>query len=346
MRRVMARVLMATLLPLAACSPGDSHELPPCPKPITSDVVAPGLGGRLAFETTGLAYPGYYHCSSIFMMNADGSGLRRVTTEREMHPTGVKRSPTGGLYVYWGDCTDAQSLELCLVDEDGSGRRPLHAGPVGPVNDADPAWSPDGSRIVFTRRPAGGPLGTSSGPGDLYIVGADGTGERRLTTDPGDESQPAWSPDGQTIAYVATDGTRQLRLIKSSGGPPTVLAPGGTANDSPAFSSVGRRLAFSSDRSNKPESAHVRDARTHPGSENLPVLPAQDIYVVGVDGKGLTRLTGDASSNFSPVWSPDDHHIAFLSDRDDKHSPFVMAADGTNVVRFVPMEVSSLNWFT
>jgi Tol biopolymer transport system component len=345
MRRVLAGVVVAVLLPLTACASGGDEGLPPCPKPITSEVVAPGLGGRLAFETTGLAYPGYYHCSAIFVMNADGSGLRRVTTEREMHPSGVKRSPAGGQYVYWGECSDAQSLELCLVNEDGSGRRPLHAGPVGPVNDEGPAWSPDGSRIVFTRRPAGGPLGTSSGPGDLYIVGVDGTGERRLTTEPGDEAQPAWSPDGQTIAYVATAGTRDLRLIKASGGASTVLAPGGTANDDPAFSSDGRRLAFSSDRSNKPESAHVREARTHPGSENLPVLPARDIYVVGVDGKGLTRLTSDPSSNFSPVWSPDDRHIAFLSDRDGKHSPFVMAADGTNVVRLAPMEVSSLNWF-
>lgn len=334
-------MLLATLVPLTACSSGDDEGLPPCPKPITSEVVAPGLAGRVAFETTGLPYPGYYHCSSIFVMNADGSGLRRVTTEREAYHLDVKRSPAGGLYVYWGDCSDAQTIALCLVNEDGTGRRPLIAGPgqVDSVKDDSPAWSPDGSRIVFRRRP-------SSGPGDLYIVGVDGTGERRLTSDPGDEGQPAWSPDGQTIAYVASDGTRQLRLIKASGGPSTVLVPGGGANDGPAFSSDGRRLAFSSDRSNKPESAHVIEARTHPGSENLPALPAQDIYVVGVDGRGLTRVTSDASSNFSPVWSPDDRHIAFLSDREGRHGPYVMAADGTDVVRLAPMEVSSLNWFT
>ena len=340
-------LLAMLLVALPACSSGNDEGLPPCPKPISSEVVAPGIAGRIAFKTTGLAYAGFYHCSSIFVMNADGSGLRQVTTEPETYPFDVKRSPAGGLYVYWGACPSIQNFELCLVNEDGTGRRPLSDGPghLGSVNDDSPAWSPDGTQIVFRRRPTSAGPGSTSGPGDLYIVSVDGTGERRLTSDPGDEGEPAWSPDGQTIAYVASAGTRQLRLIKATGGPSTALVPGGTANDSPAFSSDGRRLVFSSDRSNKPESAYVRDVRTHPGSENLPVLPAKDIYVVGVDGRGLTRITSDASSNFSPVWSLDDRHIAFLSDRDGNHSPYVMAADGTNVVRLAPLEVSSPNWF-
>ena len=285
---MLVRVLLATLLPLTACASEDSDELPPCPKSIVSDVVAPGLVGQMAFNTTGPPYPGYYHCSSIFVMNGDGSGLRRVTIEPETYPFGVQRSPAGGLYVYWGACPSVQNFELCLVNEDGTGRRPLSTGPghFGSVDDDSPAWSPDGTKIVFRRRPTSGGPGTASGPGDLYIVGVDGTGEMRLTSDPGDEGQPAWSPDGQTIAYVADDGTRQLRLIKASGGPSTVLAPCGTGNDTPAFSHDGRRLVFSSNRSSKAESAYVRGIRTHPGSENLPVLPAKDIYDVGVDGRG------------------------------------------------------------
>jgi len=66
---------------------------------------------------------------------------------------------------------------------------------------------------------------------------------------------------------------------------------------------------------------------------------------VGVDGKGLTRITSDSSANFSPAWSPDDRHLAFISDRYDKQSLYVMAADGTNVVRLSPLEGSTPSWF-
>lgn len=220
-------------------------------------------------------------------------------------------------------------------------RRPRH---VGTTEDDSPAWSPDGSKIVFRRRPDNGP-GTTSGPGDLYVVGVDGTGETRLTTEPADESQPAWSPDGQTIAYISNEGTKQLRVIKASGGPSTVLAPAGTVNESPSFSRDGRRIAFSSNRSGKAESAYVGRVRQTPGSEGLPRSGAHDIYVVGVDGKGLTRITSDPSANYSPVWSPDDRHLAFISDRDDSHNLYVMTAAGADVVRLADVEASSLSWF-
>jgi TolB protein len=207
------------------------------------------------------------------------------------------------------------------------------------VHDVFPAWSPDGSRIVFSRRH------DSPGPGDLYITNRDGTGEVRLTSDPGDEREPVWSPDGQTIAYVSKDGTEELRLISAAGGTPTVLAKDGAMNESPAFSHDGRKIAFSSDRGGKPESSYSADVRKIPGSEGLPVSGAHDIYMIGVDGTGLTHLTSEPSANYEPVWSPDDRHIAFVSDRLGRHNLYVMAADGSNVVRLSPLEAESPSWF-
>jgi TolB protein len=340
-RRVLALVLLVTLLALAGCAAGNSDALPPCPKVTGSPVVAPGLTGRISFVTTGIPRPGFYHCDGIFVMNADGSALRRVTPAPEIYPFGARRSPDGRLFVFTGACPDTQHLELCLINEDGTGLRPLTtgAGHVAPVHDLSPAWSPDSSKIVFSRRQE------SLGPGDLYVVGVDGTGEMRLTSDPGDESGPTWSPDGQTIAYVAKEGTEQVRLIKATGGPSTVLSSDGTVNEEPAFSHDGRRIAFYSNRSGKAESAYVQRSRGIPGSEGLPVSGGQDIYVVGVDGKGLSRVTSDASSNYSPAWSPDDRHLAFISDRDDNHNLYVMSADGTNVVRLSPLEASTPSWF-
>jgi len=191
MRRTVAWVLVLTLLPLAACGRGDSDALPPCPKVTGSPVVASGLTGQISFVTTGIPRPGFYHCDGIFVINADGSGLRRVTRAPEIYPFEARRSPDGRFFVFAGACPDIQHFELCLVDGDGTGARPLSAGPgrVAPVHDLSPAWSPDGSKIVFSRRQE------SVGPGDLYIVGVDGTGEVQLTRDPGDESQPTGRPD-------------------------------------------------------------------------------------------------------------------------------------------------------
>lgn len=124
-----------------------------------------------------------------------------------------------------------------------------------------------------------------------------------------------------------------------------MLSSDGTVNEEPAFSHDGRRIAFYSNRSGKAESAYVRRSRGIPGSEGLPRSGGQDIYVVGVDGKGLSRVTSDASSNYSPAWSPDDRRLAFISDRDDNHNLYVMSADGTNVVRLSPLEASTPSWF-
>ena len=340
MTRRVAWALVAALLPLTACRSGNSDALAPCPKVSGSPVTAPGLTGHIAFVTTAIPVSGFYHCSAIFVMNADGSGLRRVSPTQTF-PFDARPSPDGGEYLFVGTCPDLQHGELCLVNADGTGLRPFTTtgpGHFAPVHDLFPAWSPDGSKVVFSRRQE------SLGPADLYIANRDGTGEVRLTSDPGDEMDPVWSPDGQTIAYISRDGTEQLRLVKASGGPSTVLSRDGTMNESPAFSHDGRRIAFSSNRAGKPESAYSAGVRKIPGSEGLPVSGAHDIYVIGVDGKNLTRLTSDPSANYEPVWSPDDRHIAFVSDRDDNHNLYVMAADGTNVVRLSPFEASSVSW--
>jgi len=64
-----------------------------------------------------------------------------------------------------------------------------------------------------------------------------------------------------------------------------------------------------------------------------------------VRSAGSDSVTSDVSSNFSPAWSPDDRHLAFISDRDDNHNLYVMAADGTSVVRLSPLEASTPSWF-
>ena len=120
-------------------------------------------------------------------MNADGSGLRRLT-----HPRlGTHRlvwSPDGRT-IYYG---------RYLVSTDGSGSRML------PYITLTPVWSPDGRRIAFTRpRGRTGPGPRCDSPTDIYVMNADGSGTRRLTHNAGYNAEPAWSPDGRKIAFAA-----------------------------------------------------------------------------------------------------------------------------------------------
>jgi TolB protein len=57
----------------------------------------------------------------------------------------------------------------------------------------NPSWSPDGSRLVFQS--------ARYGQSELYVIGVDGSGERRLTHNLADDTHPAWSPDGSTIVF-------------------------------------------------------------------------------------------------------------------------------------------------
>jgi TolB protein len=87
---------------------------------------------------------------------------------------------------------------------DGSGQTRLTRGNA--FQSAPPAWSPDGRRIAFASE--------RDGNAEIYVVNADGTGQRNLTRDPGYEGDPAWSPDGRKIAF--TSGSRSCAFSLAS----------------------------------------------------------------------------------------------------------------------------------
>jgi TolB protein len=159
-------------------------------------------GQSIAFEQAdGPHYP------RIYVMGADGSGRRWLADG-----TRPLWSPRGGVIAFVAYRSD----ELWRINADGSGRRKLTgtAG-VSAVNGAQGyAWSPDGRKIVFT-------VGDwMSGDTEIYVMNADGSGQRNLTRHPGPDDYAAWSPDGRKIAFVRNreiyvmnaDGSGQRRL--------------------------------------------------------------------------------------------------------------------------------------
>jgi Tol biopolymer transport system component len=92
-----------------------------------------------------------------------------------------------------GPSAASADYEIYSIAVDGSDRRNLSQSPA--TSDGMPAISPDGARIAFVRSPA------DYREADVWLMGADGTGQRRIVRD-GLESRPVWSPDSRLIAFT------------------------------------------------------------------------------------------------------------------------------------------------
>jgi TolB protein len=133
-------------------------------------------GTRIAFDRQELVCDEWENCIwllvGIFVINADGTNLREVV--HEAHGP-VDWSPDGSKLVFGGG-------ELWTVHPDGSNKTALTQFPT---SDKEPAFSPDGRKIVFAR-------GIEFGTNEIYVINADGSGERRLTFNSVEDRDPHW----------------------------------------------------------------------------------------------------------------------------------------------------------
>ena len=227
-------------------------------------------GTRIAFES---ARDGN---EEIYVMNADGSGLARLTNNPAWDG-GPAWSPDGARIAFSSN-RDGVS-EIYVMNTDGTNVARLTSGP----GDGWPAWSPDGTKLAFESY--------RDGNWEIYAMNADGSGVTRLTNNPAVDGGPAWSPDGTRIAFQSNrDGNPQIYVMNADGSGVTRLTNNYDSDWQPAWSPDGSRIAFT---------------KNVQGCDYYDCWDFTSIYVINADGSGLTQLIGtNTGLDSDAAWRP------------------------------------------
>ena len=177
------------------------------------------------------------------------------------------------------------------------------ASPRGLFFQIEPAPSPDGGTIAFASKRAGS--------FDIYVMRADGSAPRRLTSTQADDGHPSWSPDGDRLAFGR--GEVDFYVIGADGGDARRITADPAPDSQPAWSPDGRWIAF---------------VRRTPGSG------VRELWLVRPDGTGARRLTSLSAASYSPAWAPNARRIAFSSDREGGQADiYTIGVDGRELRR-------------
>jgi TolB protein len=182
-------------------------------------------GRQIAFDTGG---PN----AKISVVHADGSALRQLTTADAVRSIRPDWSPDGRKIVFASGANGSE--QIWVMNADGSAPVRLTEASASGYSNA-PDWSPDGGRIVFQSN--------RDGTGEqrhaqIYVMNANGSGQRRLTHHRGPDVDPDWSPDGRMIAFERRTESRnvdQVFVMSAEGGDATPLTTLPSANGHPAW---------------------------------------------------------------------------------------------------------------
>ena len=255
----------------------------------------------------------------ICIMDADGSGMRRLTTENNKRHYYPSLAPDGQsvLYTSYREPNVYEIYRLDLNDgsvdqltdklgvltapefspdgmsvafargnpESGSyqimvmNRNGRDAGSIPGVAGWDPTWSPDGSQILFASGVAGA--------AQLFVVDRNGGDLRQISNLPALRGRSDWSADGQFIVtYSGPAWNREVYIMNADGSNARQLTPRGGNSQGPSFSPDGKWVTFT---------AYFDNYGDDHGCE---------IYIIRIDGTDLRRLTNNDYCDYQPRWGP------------------------------------------
>jgi len=309
-------------------SPFDFSEQPvqQTATPVPGDAVAPtdvptvssqdGPTGHIVF--TCQIYK-FQSSDQICIMNADGTGWRRLTTEDSIRHFYPSLSPDGKRVLYAAfreeNVYEIYSYELAdntvnrLTNRNGVLTAPEYS-PDGqsitftrwaPNSDKyqimtmernghdihniprvegwDPTWSPNGKQILFASDRNGGV--------QLFTVRVDGKNLQQISNLPAMRGRSDWSPDGRYIVtYSGEAWHRELYIMNADGSDAHQLTPPGGNSQGPSFSPDGNWVTFT---------AYF---------DNYEDIYGCEIYIIRTDGTELRRLTSNDYCDYQPRWGP------------------------------------------
>src|SRR6266700_3858605 len=261
-------------------------------------------------------------CDQMYVMSADGGGLRRVSSGRGRTTCGYFYDRDRRFFYSSTEHTNPEcpprrdysqgyvwalyDYDIYEANADGSDARRLT---TNPEYDAEATLSPDGKTIVF--------MSLRDADLDIYTMSVDGSNLRRLTTTLGYDGGPFFSPDGKQIVYrayhpqtaadssdyralIAQHLVRPVRMdiwvMDADGAHQRQVTNLGGASFAPYFHPDGKRIIFASNYKN-------------PRSRNF------DLFLVNVDGSGLEQITTSPEFDAFSMFSPDGRKLVWASNR-------------------------------
>ena len=246
---------------------------------------------------------------SLWVANNDGSGSRLLMAHDGGNLHKPTFSPSGALIAYWRAVNRGSHWEahIWLVNADGTGKQQLTSGDVW---DSEPSWSPDETKIAFSRQAGSGRDADGDrvdGDGWIAVIDTDGENLVPLTADGPWEQGPVWSPNGTQIAYFANGA---VWVMDGDGTNAMPVVGGAFWGGGQSWSPDGTRIAFA--RGDYAQSS---------------------IVVAEVNGLGEAIVADIGGGSRSPKWSPDGERIAFTHASDgNTRRVYVAGANGKPII--------------
>jgi Tol biopolymer transport system component len=250
----------------------------------------------------------------IHVMNADGTGRRRLTTlsfgeERPMW------SPDGKQIAFQasGELNGVSDANIYVTTVSSGDTRRI-TNHRRPMLDETPSWFPDGQRLAIQS--------DRDGTWSTYVIGLDGAVKARLTK-PAHYYNPKWSPDGGSLAFESTrEGTSAVYTVRIDGTRLFRLTGDTMGSGQPNWSPDGKRIVFSAEGGGR-----------------------GGLFLVSADGSGMRRLTTTTGGEYGASFSADGSWIVFQGRPDNalvNERVYVVRPDGSGRRELTPDTLNSV----
>ncbi|MQC26839.1 MAG: hypothetical protein DWG76_05255 [Chloroflexi bacterium] len=299
----------AIALTLAAQPEANATPLPGASALIGSSDSEPS--GQIVYTCQYSKRSGY---NQICIINADGSGQRVLTSAGSDDDLFASVSSDGKSVLFASDRTGTYQIYELNLDSENL----IQLTDLNGLHAYAPDVSPDGERIVFYARVAGGAY---PGSHNIWVMNRDGTNPHAITALSGGAWDPAWSPDGQFVVFASqVGGLPQIFIVAADASDPQQVTDLDGVRGRSDWSPDGVTLA------------------TYIGTPW-----DREIYLFDLAGDNLRPITS-GGNNLAPSFSPDGQWITFTSYRDNYRinlgcEIYIMRVDGSDIRRLTDNDI-------